>query len=182
MGNMCCKAKDDGPEINRLRQQNNNYESASNPNNTSHIDISSDNNNNDYNDLYSQNRYVDNNNYNTFNNRNVNITNYDTTTPTNYRNFNNFNNFNNNNIYNKNRIDDIMLHISNGVNMFDWTFNRNDRIRVISERIQIAINTQNQILMICDAEMLVENEIIRNKLKDDALIIYNDSYFQGGKY
>ena len=85
----------------------------------------------------------------------------------------------NNNIFQK-RNEDIMLHISNGTNIFDWIFNRNDKIKVISEKIQITINTQNQILLIYDAEMLMENEIIKNKLKDDALIIYSDSYFPGG--
>ena len=76
--------------------------------------------------------------------------------------------------------DNIMLHISNGTNIFDWIFNQNDKIEVISEKIQTTINTQNQILLIYDAEMLMENEIIKNKLKDDALIIYSDSYFPGG--
>ena len=83
-------------------------------------------------------------------------------------------------ISNAHTSDNIMLHISNGTNIFDWTFNRNDKIKVIIEKIQTTINTQNQILLIYDAEMLMENEIIKNKLKDDALIIYSDSYFPGG--
>ena len=73
----------------------------------------------------------------------------------------------------------FVLHISNGKNVVDWAFNKNDRIEKISERIRKELKFKKSIELISNGIVLYEPEIIKNKLNDNDLIYYDEKILYG---